>query len=110
MTEEKVGIVDLKEVVGFGLTLGETIYGVFDGIDAVDAMNLMELIKRAPGAIKDIGLVIPQALDLDDEERAELKAFVEADFDIPSDKIESAIETALSVVIDLTKLLAIFKK
>ena len=107
---EKLPIGDLKEAVGFGLTLGETVEGVLNGIDGADAVKLMEVIQKAPAAVKGYENIIPQAADLDDEERAELKKFVEEDFDLDSDNIEIAVETALKVAIDLSKLVGIFVK
>lgn len=108
--DKKLGIEDLKEALGLALTVGETIEGVASGIDGADAVKLMEVVQKAPVAIEGYKNILPQFLDLDEEEKKALKEFVEKDFDLESDAIESAVETGLKVAIELSSLVAIFKK
>jgi len=105
-----LGIKNLKEVVGFALSLGELAEGLIKGIGAEDMFNAIEVVKRAPAAIKDIGQVIPEFSDLDEGEKAALKSFIEQDFDLESDNIEEIVETALKVAVNLSALMGFFKK
>ncbi len=107
----KYGIKETKEVVGFALSVGEGVAALADGgLSLGDIFKFVEAAKRAPAGMAGLVLVPSELSELDDAEKAELKAFVAADFDIAQDGIESAIEMALSIAVDLSDLVALFKK
>ena len=106
---EKLGIEELKEVLGLGLALGELVEALSDGVGISDIGKLVGVVKKAPAAVTALksGKVLPELKDLDVAEKAELKAYAMAEFDLANDKVEAAVEAGLSVVIDLTDLLKI---
>lgn len=107
MSDEKLGIEEVKAVVDCGLKIGELVDALSDGIGLGDLGALLRAaksVKPAFDAIKS-GKLIPEVKDLSDEEKADLKAFVADDFDIENDALEAVVEKALSVVIDLSALI-----
>jgi len=99
---EKVGIEELKDVLAFGIDVGEALS---DGIGIEDISALFGL----PEAIAGISNVPAEIADLDEAERKELKEYVSTEFDIPDDKLEAVIEQSISVVVDLYNLYTLFK-
>ena len=89
-----MGIQQLKEVVKVGLDIGKALS---DGIGIEDVTALLGL----PAAIEGITDVPAEIADLDDEEKEELKQFVQDNFDLPDDDLEAFIESAISVVVDM---------
>lgn len=105
------GIKETKEVVGFALSLGEGLAAVLDdGVSLGDALKFIEAARRAPAALSDLSMVPKEITDLDESEKAELKAFVAEDFDIPQEGIETAVKAALIVAIELSEILKLLKK
>ena len=105
------GVQESKELLGFGLSVGEGVAALIDqGPSLADALKFLEAVKRAPAAFKNIAQVLPEMKELDELEKAELKSFVVADFDIPQDKAEEVVEGALCLVIELSDLLNLLKK
>jgi hypothetical protein len=104
--EKKHGIKETKELVKFGISVGESIdLSLADGkIGLDDAMNFYNAVLSAGDAFKDISKVPAELGDLDQEERDELLAFVEAEFDIANDKLEAVIEEALKTALQVYKL------
>lgn len=101
---------ELKELVGFGLSVGELVAALLDGIGVDDAEEALEVAMRAVPGITGADLALAEYVAMSDEEAAELEAFVIADFDIPADNVEAAVEGALKVAIMLRGLINIFKK
>jgi len=97
-----MGIEDLKDVVKVGLDIGEALS---DGIGIEDVSALFGL----PDAIAGISNVPAEIADLDEAEKVELKQFVADNFDIPDDKLEEFIESAVSTVIEIYGLYVKFK-
>ena len=105
------GIQETKELVGFVLSVGEGVAALADGgVSFSDVVKFVEAARRAPAGIGGVGMVLPELKDLDEAEKAELKKFVEEDFDIPQDSVELAIEAAFKVGIDLSDLLKLLPK
>lgn len=96
-----------KQVLGFTLSLGEGVAALGDGEGTLlsDALSFLEAAKRAPAAFRDRSLVLPELQDLDDAEKAELKAFVVQDFDIKANEVEAVIEQTLVAAIEFAELL-----
>jgi hypothetical protein len=95
------------EAVGFVLSLGEGVYGLADGKGTLlsDALAFVAVAQRAPAALKDVKLVLPEMQDMDEAEKAELKAFVARDFDLADDQLELLVEQALAAAIEFSELL-----
>lgn len=102
-----LGISEIKAVVAMGLSVGELVDALSDGIGLGDLGALLRAGKSIKPAIDAIGSgqLLPELKDLSDEERAELKAFVAEEFDLSNDGLEVAIEKALQIAVDLTRLI-----
>jgi hypothetical protein len=103
----RMGIGELKELLGLILSVGEAIESVggSKGLSAV--LKFLPVIPRLGPGLGNINLVIPEIKDLSEEERSELKAFVSSDFDLKDESIEASIEQALYVLIDLSQLIQV---
>lgn len=106
---EKLGIVEVKEVLGLGIAVGQLVESLADGVGISDIGKLIAVVRKAPAAVNAIksGKVLPEIKDLDDAEKAELKAYAASEFDLADDKVEAAIEAGLFIAIDLCDLLKI---
>lgn len=93
------------ELVGFVLSLGEGVASLSDGASFTDVFKFVEAVKRAPAAFKDAAACVEEVKNATDEQKAKLKAYIAADFDIENDQVETAIETCLSIAVDLSDLL-----
>lgn len=105
---EKLGIEELKPVVKELLNLGEAAAALSDGIgigDVDEGFKVLVGLLPAISALRS-GQVIPELKDLDDAEQAELLAFVDENFDLESDALESTVENILHVVIKLAAVIA----
>lgn len=95
-----------KQILGLVLALTADIEAIsaqqLDGFSAI--LKFVPLIPKIGPALRDIKQVVPEYRDLDDNERAELKAYVQSELDLIDDNVEVAIEMALSVAIDLSQL------
>jgi hypothetical protein len=96
------GISELKDVVKFGIGVGEALA---DGVQLSDLGALLEL----PNAISGISSVPEELSDLDDEERIELINYIRDEFDLPDEKVEEFVEDSLALVIAIHKLIVKFK-
>ena len=106
---EKLGIEEVKLALGLGISVGELVESLADGIGLSDIGKLVSVVKHAPSAISSIksGKIIPELKDLDEAEKTELKDYLKEEFDLSDDNLEAKIEAGLFVVIDLCGLLKI---
>jgi hypothetical protein len=109
---EKTGIKETKEMLCFVLCLGEAIVSSLkDGkIGFGDLMHFFKAFQEAGPALGNSHLIVKEILDLSEKEKKELMAFVQAEFDLENDLIETYVEKGISVVIELISLLSLFKK
>ncbi len=107
----KLGISEVKNVVSLALSLGELIESLSDGVGISDIGSLLSCAKKVSPAITAFksGLVVPQLKDLNDDEKAELKSFIEAEFDLKDDALEMGVEKGLGIAVDLCELLKVLK-
>lgn len=92
---------EVKELLAFGLSAGELVAGLADGVGFDDVGKAIKAARLAKPAFKDAKLALEQYIAASPEEVVELEQFVVDNFDIADDKIEAVIETALKVVIQL---------
>ena len=110
---EKLGIKELKELVNFGLKLGEAVDKSLadDGkLTLTDAPNLYPAVMAAGPGVMGISSVYAELKDLDSEEAQELVQYVKDEFDLSSDAVEAAVEGALELGVQLWKIVSAFKK
>lgn len=106
------GIKETKEMVAFGIAVGEAIdQSLADNgkIGLEDAMKFYNAVLAAGSAFDNAGLIAKEVKDMDQAERDELYAYVEAEFDIANDKLEEVIEVALATALQVYKLVETIK-
>lgn len=103
-----MGIKETKELVAFGLSVGELVAGLQDGFSFDDVKKAVEAARLAGPGLKDAELALGEYLAMNDVQALELETFIEQEFDIPSDNVELAIETALRFAIQARVLVNLF--
>ena len=103
-----MGTVNLKELVAFGLSLGELIGGLSDGVGFDDVGKLVKAARLAGPALKDAKLALSEYAAMSDEQAVDLEKFVVDNFDIKDDVVEAAVEGALKVAIQLHDVVGLF--
>ena len=98
MADEK-GIKEIKELVAFVFSLIKAVQVSLEDndIDLWDAKNFIEPIKKLAPAIDNIDDVIPEVVDLSDEEWDELLEYACNEFDIPKENVDYVVDEALTM-------------
>jgi len=97
------GIKETKEVVKFGVELGEAVDRAMsdDKMEVADLVHLVPAFTAAGPAFSDISLVPKEMKDMDEAESKELMDYVESELDIENDQVEEVIEKSLRAVLAL---------
>jgi len=105
------GIKETKELVKFGIDMAESFdKALGDGSFSLEDLSFFfNAFISASAAFENIGQVPTELKDLSAEEMAELKEYVNTEFDIANDKLEAVIEKAIAVVIGIYELISLFK-
>jgi hypothetical protein len=95
----KIGIDNLKEILRFGLGIGNGIgQGLADGrFELAEALTFLPTLTQLPGVIEAAPAAGQEIADLDADEKTELTAIAVAEFDIPQDAAEKRVEDALKL-------------
>lgn len=106
------GIENLKKAAKLGIELGEQTSEVLeDGkLKALEMLSFIDELMQLPGIVNSAADIKNEVLELDAEDRASLNAYIQAEFDIPNEKLESIIEAGLDVIISLFILADHFKR
>lgn len=109
---EKVGISNLKKAVKFGIDLGEQFAEALkDGkIVWTESFGFIDELLQVPALLKSGQDCTLELKDLDAEERAELYAYVQDEFDIDNEKVEAEVEAALKLAVDAVALVEMIKQ
>jgi len=78
-------------------------------ITAKDAVLLFEPLRLAGAAIKDINLVLPELLGMDETMANELSEFIKSELDLPNDRVEEFVEDIISLSISFAVTLNQFR-
>jgi len=105
---QKYGIKETSEALRFGLRLTNGIIkSLADGkVSYFDAIFFKDALLIFPDALEDITLIPKELGDLSEDESNELIRIAKEEFLIDSDKIERVIEVALSVALNLMRLVS----
>jgi hypothetical protein len=107
---EVLGIENLKKLVKFSCDLTKQIVeSTEDGIQWTDLFSFVDEAAQIPGIGKSFPQVKAELADLTAEERQELHAYLVDEFDIPNDKLETAIENSLQTALALIALYEMWK-
>lgn len=105
------GIKELGEVVKFICAVSNAIgEAAKDGeISLGDAAHLVPLLYRLPSAVDGMADIPEEAKDLSQDELDELVKMVKDELDLPNDKVETAVESALEIAVQIYALVAKLK-
>lgn len=95
---------ELKELVSFGLSVGELVADVADGVSFSLVGKVVEVARKAGPGLEGAGQALAEYANMTDAEAADLEAYVVEEFDIDNDSVEVAIESALKLAIQLHEL------
>lgn len=103
---------ELKEALGFAISLMEDVAeSAEDGkFTLMDIVNFRDSIFKAGEAIDGANKILGEIKALDEAKKAELVAWVKADFDIAQDGIEAKIEGAIQIALGIAMYAVTFLK
>lgn len=101
-----LGIQNLKKAAAFGLNLAEEIQKAgADGFTWTDSFGFIDEIAQIPGLLQSGNEIVAEFKDLTDVEKNELVVYLQAEFDIPDDKVEAIVEDALNLALTIVALI-----
>jgi hypothetical protein len=97
------GVKEISEVVKFVCSLANAIgEAAKDGeISLSDAAHIVPLLYKLPSAVEGIAEIADEAKDLSQDEVDELVKMIKDELDLPQEKVESGIEDALSIAVQI---------
>lgn len=103
---EKEGVKEFKDVVRFGLKLGQALQGALEdgSINIMDALKFLPVLKELQSAVQGANKIPAELKDLDEKEKDELVAYFQKEFDLPNDAMEHMIEMSVQVGFSLLQL------
>ena len=106
-----LGIDNLKMVVKFGVQLGQDVAKIFaDGkVTTIEGLSLLPDLMGIQGIIQAKSDIAAEFKDLSTDERAELNAYIQEEFDLDDDVLEAKIEKSIAAALSILDLIAAFK-
>lgn len=102
---------NVKLVLSALFSLGEGIEKLVDGdVSLSDIFSLIQTAKKIKPALDAAPEALLELKASTDAQKAELKAFVEADLDLQHDEVEKVAEAVIEIAIDLSSLLNLLGK
>jgi hypothetical protein len=101
---------DLKTVVKFGITLGESLEKALADkkVDISDIALLMSPLMQVGGAVEALGKI--KVKEVTKEQMTELVAFVKEELELDHEQVEAVIEAALDLVVNVLAFVQLAKK
>lgn len=105
------GIKETKEVLKFGVELGEAVDRALsdDKMDIADLVQLVPAFTAAGAAFENISLVPKELADMDEAESKELLEWAKAELDLSNDNVEAIVEKALETVLCMYEMYQLVK-
>lgn len=99
MSDGKLGIADLKPVLGLAIELGNVIdkMGHTEGVAKYGQLLMLVDELAGLGSVK-FDQIVPEFKDLDDAEKAELMAYVKEKLSLEDKDLEGKIEGGLGLI------------
>lgn len=104
---------ELKELVGFGLSVGVAVDKSLadDGkVTVSDIPKFGAPVLRAPEAIMGADKALDELRALDDAGRAELHQYAKDEFDVRDDLVEQVVEEAIVAGVAVARIVALLTK
>lgn len=104
-----LGLDNIKKVLGFSFALAKAVdLAKADGkIDYTDVQFLLAPAMKIIDAVSGAKQALAEIKDLSVEERAELDAYIKAEFDIGDDVLEVKIEKGLALALHVSEFVAV---
>lgn len=98
--EQKKGIENFLIGLGFSIDIAnDVIASLADGkITLTDGARFLDDLFKFPALIKAAPEIVGEAIDIDDKENAEIKAFIQARLSLPNANIQPVIDASVDVV------------
>lgn len=102
---------NLEELVRLSLSLSSAIQKSLadDSFDVKDFLFFIPVITKIKPALEDLAAIPEEIKNMSEAEHAALVALVKAEFSLPDEKIESAIEIGIEVGLKLLQLALLYK-
>jgi hypothetical protein len=109
---EEVGTNELKELLSFVITLGESLESALADkkFEMAELALLMPALMKAGDAFTGLDKLGGEVKDLSEAEMADLVTFVKNDLDLANDNVEGLIEGALDLAAKIYAFVQMFKK
>lgn len=107
----KIGIENLKKAVHFVIGLGEQTADVLaDGkVKTLEMLQFIDELMELPGVVSAAKAIEEEVLALDEEGRVAINAYVNEQFDIPNDRLETIVKAGLDAAVSIFILIESFK-
>jgi len=104
MPEEKYGIENIKELIGYGIDVGQVVKKAKeDGkVDWKDGILFVPVGLKIPVIVRNATKALAEYRDMSDEEREEIKLFVQDKVECDKPEVERLIEDAGALVVDIS--------
>jgi len=104
-----MGLENIKKVLAFSFSLAKAIdLARADGkIDYTDVQYLLAPAMKVVDAVAGAKQALAEIKDLSVEERAQLDAYIKAEFDISDDELEVKIEKGLALALHVAEFVAV---
>lgn len=111
MSEQLFGISNLKKMVKFATDFTEQVAdSLSDGkFSWMEAFGFVDEVSQIPGVVKSWPAIKQELSELNEDERKELHQYVTEEFDIPNDRVEAFVESALGWAINAIALVELWK-
>lgn len=102
---EVIGVENLKKLLKFSCDLTKQINtAMSDGWSFSDIFGFVDEAAAIPGIAKSFPAISKELADLSKEEKAELETYLQEEFDIPNDSLETVIENSIMQAVSLVAL------
>lgn len=110
--EQLQGIEALKKGVKFAIGLANQVTEVMkDGkFSWTEGFSFVDELQEGAVVIKTGKQIVEELKELSVEERTELNAYVQSEFDIADDRVEKIVEDSLGIAFSIVSLIASLKK
>lgn len=99
----------IKVFLTMGFAMAKVVDDLGDGFQLGDLGDILAAAKAVPGGLAQAPTALAQYLAMTDEDAAPLEAWVESNFKIKNQQVETAIEMALKFAIELHGLASFLK-
>lgn len=106
-----LGVAALEQGILFISSTEGLVIGLLNGLSMDDLSAALAVIKTVPTLISGLTQIVPEYLELSDDERAQLVQFVSDNVKLPNNtSAQTFTQNALKALIGLSALISLFAK